>query len=159
MKSRGFTLVELMITVSIVGILIGLIVSVINPAKMYARARDSTRLKDIAALMNAVERYNIDFGFYPDDVGVVRYSNVLPVGNNGPLQSASEGWIKAPLSSTVSVLPTDPLNEGDFVYVYTHSETAFELNFDMEYYTEREQNDGGNNSEKLEVGNDMTLLP
>ena len=153
--TAAFTLIELLIVISIIAILSGIAIAVINPTSMHARAR---RLSDISNIMNAVERYGIDTDNYPDDLNVVRVSNILPEGQFGPLESAKNGWIKADFSLIASLIPSDPLNKGESVYKYTHTKNTYEIDCLMEYYKDKALGDGGNNDNRFEVGNDTTLL-
>lgn len=62
---KGFTLIELLIVIAIIGILaVALLPTVLNAP---ARARDSARKADIAAIVKAVETFNIDKGNYPSE--------------------------------------------------------------------------------------------
>jgi len=55
MTRRGFTIVELIITVTIMGILLTL--AVVNVGSTQANARDEERKADIEAIGNALDRY------------------------------------------------------------------------------------------------------
>lgn len=70
----GFTLVELLIVVSVIGILTGLMVTVINPTTTSKKARDGIRKSNVAKLAEAVEAYNASEGSYPSSKG-----NLSPV--------------------------------------------------------------------------------
>jgi hypothetical protein len=41
---------------------------------------------------------------------------------------------------------------------YIHTEDTYEIDTVLEYYTEKSENDGGNNPNVYETGNDLTLL-
>jgi prepilin-type N-terminal cleavage/methylation domain-containing protein len=62
---RGFTLIELMIAVAIIGILSGLVIGIINPSRLQGRARDGNRKEDISVIQGALERYYADNNVYP----------------------------------------------------------------------------------------------
>ncbi len=55
--NRGFTLIELIVTVSILAILVTILIVAINPAEQLARARDSKRAGDLDAIRSAITLY------------------------------------------------------------------------------------------------------
>jgi len=65
MDKEAFTLVELLIVVSIIGILAGVAIAVINPNKVRGRARDGVRKNDIAVIKGAIENYYSEHNIYP----------------------------------------------------------------------------------------------
>ncbi len=64
---RGFTLVELLVVMAIIGVLAALGVG--NYVSTQAKARDSQRKQDLRQLSNALELYLGDYGRYPFDSG------------------------------------------------------------------------------------------
>jgi len=94
-RNSGFTLVELLIVVSIIGILTGVVIGVINPNKVRGRARDGVRKNDIAVIKGALENYYSENNIYPDDV---------PFGGT---------W-----SQYLKIVPQDPLVAKGFSYCY-----------------------------------------
>lgn len=60
---RGFTLIELMIVIVILGILMGTILPRLSGAQ--GRARDTARVADLNSIAQALELYYDDFGQYP----------------------------------------------------------------------------------------------
>ena len=61
---RGFTLIELMIVIVILGILMGTILPRLTGAQ--SRARDTARIADLTNIAQALEVYYNDNGQYPD---------------------------------------------------------------------------------------------
>ena len=59
-RSGGFTLLELIIVIAILAILSVAVVLVINPAETLARARDSQRLSDLAAIKTSIGLYLVE---------------------------------------------------------------------------------------------------
>lgn len=70
-SQKGFTIVELLIVVVIIGILAALVIIGYNG--IQSRARDADRSSDLRALKVAIEQYNVDYGYYPaagtDNIG------------------------------------------------------------------------------------------
>ena len=62
-KRSGFTLVELLVTISIISILSGFIVSNLLGGRI--RSRDAQRKSDLRQMQSALEMYRADQGFYP----------------------------------------------------------------------------------------------
>lgn len=94
-KNKGFTLVELLIAISLIAILSGVLFTVINPLGIQKKARDSQRISDLAKIKVALENYFADNRRYP------------PV--------SSGGWVVVPISlspSYINVIPTDPKASG-----------------------------------------------
>ncbi len=62
-SQKGFTIVELLIVIVITGILAALIIVAYNG--IQSRARDADRATDLKSLKIAIERYALDYGYYP----------------------------------------------------------------------------------------------
>ena len=78
-KNKGFTLVELLIVISLIAILSVAVLATINPIEQANKAKDSTVQNDAAEVMNAYERYYVNGTEYPwmqytegagDEIGV-----------------------------------------------------------------------------------------
>jgi len=67
-RGRGFTLIEMLVTMAILGILAGILIPVIASARRLAKiGATKTLLSQIEA---ALDRYNDDWGAYPPDYAV-----------------------------------------------------------------------------------------
>ena len=63
LKNQGFTIVELLIVIVVIGILATLVITTYNGVQ--SKARDTKRQTDINAIQGQVEAYNTNAGFYP----------------------------------------------------------------------------------------------
>lgn len=59
-KNKGFTLLELLVVIGIIGILAAIVIVAINPGRQFAQARNAQRWNDVNALLNAVHQYAVD---------------------------------------------------------------------------------------------------
>ena len=106
-RNKGFTIVELLIIIVVIAILASITIVAYNG--IQARAKDSQRLADIAAISKALELYKIQNGQYPAAVGNSTGGwevSSNPNGNQPFLKSLVDAGI-------VSSVPVDPTNTGD----------------------------------------------
>ena len=83
-SNGGFTMIELLIVITILGILATAVLSAINPIEQINRGRDTGSQSDAEQLLSAIERHNAFKGYYPwqadanDTVLSVGAANGLP---------------------------------------------------------------------------------
>lgn len=103
-KMRGFTLVELAIVITVIGILAA--VTVVSYTGSQARSRDAGRQADIKIITEALELYYFDKGYYPNSTVYTPGSTAI----NGSWSTTADGsW--ANLSAILAPyfkLPTKP---------------------------------------------------
>lgn len=69
MNKKAFTLVEILIVVSIIGVLTGVMLRVMNVESLNQKARDSQRVSDAKKIQTALELYFVDNRLYPSSNG------------------------------------------------------------------------------------------
>lgn len=90
-KKNGFTLLEILVVISIIGILVALGMAAFSTAQK--KGRDAKREADIKGIQNGFEQYYSREGIYPDDLIKANDVTIFPAG-----------------------FPEDPKNNGDYVY-------------------------------------------
>jgi type II secretion system protein G len=117
--SAGFTLLELMVVISIIGILSAIIIANLQGAN--ARGRDAQRQSDLRELQIAIEAYKRVNGQYP------AMGCGLNIGNGDGFASESEcpEYIEDLAPQFIDRLPTDPRRDaGEEGYSYSTHRTG-----------------------------------
>lgn len=115
MKNKGFTLVELLIVVAIIGILSTLLTA--NFIGVRQRARDGQRKADLRQVQSALELYRADHQAYPGSI-----ANCLTGTSLMSPDCATSTYMKK--------VPTDPNGSGYYnsgSYYYTSNGTTYTL--------------------------------
>jgi general secretion pathway protein G len=100
-KLAGFTLVELMVVLTVVALLLSIVVP--DYVGRVRRAEEAALKENLAVMRDALDKHYADVGRYPatlDDLVSKRYLRAIP---NDPL-TQSRSWIV--------VAPTDPKRGG-----------------------------------------------
>ena len=97
----GFTLVELMVTIAIIVLLTGIIMT--NLVKPKSKARDAKRVSDIAQIQFAIELYFDKCKQYPDPTAG---HNVDINANNGISGTCTDNGTNVTLQRFISKIPT-----------------------------------------------------
>ena len=72
----GFTILELLIVMAIIGILASVLITAVNPGRQLARARDTQRETDLVAILSLIYQYGSEHsGGLPDTDGNPTTSN------------------------------------------------------------------------------------
>ena len=149
-KTKGFTLLELLIVIGILAILATTTVLVLNPAELLRQARDSQRISDLQTINSALSLYVTTVtnpSLSTSTCANGTYTGVAPsssfgaacVAGTGPVTGQwaknsrsidNSGWIPVnfgsiPGGSPLSALPLDPTNASGTLATSTNNLVYF----------------------------------
>ncbi len=94
---KGFTLFELLVSISIIAILTAL--AIVSYSSAQKKARDSRRIQDISSISKAAEQYYAQANYlYPTSIS---------------------DWTPPSGTAVLNMTPVDPKNINEYVYIYT----------------------------------------
>lgn len=108
--SSGFTIVELLIVIVVIGILAAITIVAYNGVQ--SRARDGSRQSGMNTIEKALQLFFADNGGYPNCLNAVYQPGTATGG------CTVAGLASALVPKYISSLPTDPKNSGNDVYQY-----------------------------------------
>ncbi len=117
-NKKGFTLIELVLVIGILGLLLAITIVAINPAKQFAQANNTKRRSDVNAVLNAITQYIAgNKGVLPAGID----TTVRTITNNTTITNRVD--LCAILVPTyIAALPVDPgTNNGNPVNTCTDS--------------------------------------
>jgi general secretion pathway protein G len=97
-KSRGFTLVELMVVLTIIALLISIVAP--DYVGRTRRAEEAVLKQDLATMRDALDKHYADAGRYPgslDELVAKRYLRAIP---KDPFTESASTWVAVPPQDT-----------------------------------------------------------
>jgi type IV pilus assembly protein PilA len=124
-KKRGFTLIEILVVMGIIAVLAAIVLVAVNPARQFAQARNSQRISNTAAILNAIGQN------MADNKGVFTCSSgILPTASTS-LSTSVGGYNIRPciVPTYMPEIPIDPssgifTSETDYTTGYTIAQDA-----------------------------------
>lgn len=113
----GFTLVELLVVVSIIGILLGIAIFGLQGSR--ESARDAKRKSDIELVRAGLELYKSDCKRYPNSSGFDLFSQTQLAGDDSTTSCTSA-------NTYITAVPKDP-NDPERIYKYSSNGVTYEL--------------------------------
>ena len=118
--ASGYTLIELIVVIAIIGILSTVVITALNSSRI--RSRDATRLLQIRQFKNALELFYSDNGYYPNcfDVGYIGGCDYVDFHGPGSLADTSkDGQFMRFLQPYLKGPIVDPINNASNFYLYS----------------------------------------
>ncbi|MBD1576012.1 MULTISPECIES: type II secretion system major pseudopilin GspG [Vibrio] len=136
-KQKGFTLLEVMVVVVILGILASFVVP--NLLGNKEKADQQKAVTDIVALENALDMYKLDNSVYPTTDQGLEALVSKPTGTPEPRNYRNDGYIKR--------LPKDPWG-GDYQYLSPGDKGNIDI-----FTLGSDGQEGGDDGSKKDIGN------
>jgi len=175
---KGFTLIELLIVIGILAILATVTLLVLNPAQMFAQARDSQRISDLNTIKSAIALYTstVTTPYLDNNSGANCEADYLwgTIASTTPFSGAHNtfkgssatttvginGWVPVALANTaggspISSLPLDPTSPSattfsntNVVYAYFYTCSTTGMVFELDANLESTRYSQGGTDDK-----------
>ncbi len=113
MKSnQAFTLIEILVVLTILSVLILAVFLAINPLELFAESRNAKRWNDTNSISTALYRYIIIHGGFPGSIdGIDRQIGTASTGCSAGCPNAADSCLSlnAELKPYLDAFPIDPL--------------------------------------------------
>ena len=153
-KQKGFTIVELLIVIVVIGILAAIVIVAYNGVQ--GKSRDTARISKVKSISKAIELYYIDKGTYPQILD--------GQGRETICGSQTDNWGHCDRNKTLADLLApymyiDPTSlsdatQGNYYYWYTSQDSDNYQTYGLMVYLESNagQNDSGYYANAYELG-------
>lgn len=130
--NHGFTLVELLITIAIIGILAAIVLVNLNSSR--EGARDVRRVADIRQIITALQLYYNDNGGYPGPA-IASLTGPTPTDGSIPWNTFLISWPEAPIPADNPSGVTDCTSTGPGTGTnqYTYTQVGAGLDYTLDF--------------------------
>jgi general secretion pathway protein G len=153
-QTTGFTIVELLIVIVVIGILAAITIVAYNGVQ--AKSRDSARISKVKAMSKAIELYFVDNGRYPAILDGGGYESTCGSQTDNWGHCDRNKILADMLAPYMLIDPTSMSNatQGNYYYHYTSQATDNYQTYGLMVYMEGNsgQSDGGYYANAYEVG-------
>ena len=128
-KREGFTLIEILVVIGIIAVLATIVIIAINPARQFKQARNTQRISNVNALLNAIGQ-NI-----ADNKGVFTCAAGTLPSTATDMRKASGGYDIRPclVATYMPELTYDPTNGSNTCVDVTPGDCATSGSYDTGY--------------------------
>lgn len=114
-KNKAFTLVELLVVMSVLGVLIALVAGNFRSAQV--RGRDAKRKSDLKQMSHSLELFYSDYGRYPaESSGQVSACPFDPATSIGTACTWGSGQFSDGKTVYFKTMPDDPTTNASYLY-------------------------------------------
>jgi general secretion pathway protein G len=103
-REKGFTLIELIIVITLIGILVGLGLPQFKNA--VKRARETTLKENLFTLRKLINQYYVDKGKYPQSLQTLVDEEYLFRIPPDPITKSTDTWVEIPQTMTIEEMTT-----------------------------------------------------
>lgn len=143
---QGFTLVELLTVIAILGVLAMAVVVTLNPMAQIGKSLDAQRKSDLSQIQKGLEIYYQDNGKYPPQATGCAYQIQGNNGDGNDCISWGEAW-----SPYMTKLPKDTVATKHYVYIADPSQQSYWLYANLDR--------GGKDTQACNNGNACPNVP
>lgn len=104
-NKKGFTLLELLVVIALIGLLSSLIIA--SLVSVRAKTKDSKRIQDLDNIANALERFAIDYGRYP-------LPSEIDIDGYNFDYSNDDNFLDILVPDYLTLRPKDPINNNGY---------------------------------------------
>ena len=119
--SAGFTLIEMLVVIGIIAILAAIVIIAINPARQFAQARQSQRVSNVNAILNAIGQ-NI-----ADNKGIFACPSYMITASSTVMSNSTANIRDCIVPTYMPEIPFDPSVSGSHVTSATDYDTNYTI--------------------------------
>lgn len=130
-RTRGFTLIEVLIVIGIIAVLAAVVLVAVNPARQFKLARDAQRTSNVNAILNTVGQNMAEHhGLFV--CGTDSTPTIIPLVPTAIRSSGGFDLARCVVPAYISTLPVDPTADGAHFATTTDYNTGYVIYSDAQ---------------------------